>query len=206
MAARLLIVCDSHTREIHLAINKIMPSCRTFTVSVGRDLDKIILKYHVLFHHIKRFRPTHLIIHAGHNDIVRHHIYNLNPLNPRVFTRDMLHFINEIIADHPTIKPYTSSIFPRTYTDHSYLSPTDVVSYNRKCKRHGEHLVTTTRNTNTHVLLNNCLWLHINSSVENSTPFDHDGLHLTKDGQLTVAKEWLSCLFPDLFPVQPTPV
>ena len=204
MAVRLLIIGDSHTREIHHAINKIMPSTRTYTVSVGRDLNQIILKYHILYHHIKRFQPTHLILHAGHNDIVRHHSYNQNPSNPRILTRDLLHFINEVITDHPTIKPYTSSIFPRTHTDHSYLSPTEVVSYNRKIKRHGEHLVTVTRSTNVHVLLNNCLWLHINSSTENTAPFDHDGLHLTRNGQITVAKEWLTCIFPDLFPDQPS--
>jgi lysophospholipase L1-like esterase len=196
MTHRLLLIGDSHTREIGLDFKKNLPSCLVFTVSVPQGLDEIIDRYHINLPHILNFNPTLLILHAGHNDINYHHKHNLHPINPRVLTQQLLHFTSEVVMNHPNIRPIISSIFPRTHTDRSYLTSEQVVSYTKKVKRHGQHLVTVTNNLNVTPLVNNCLWLHVNSSIKDPEPFDSDGLHLSKVGRNTVAAEWVSVIFP----------
>jgi lysophospholipase L1-like esterase len=196
MTTKILLIGDSHTREMATAIIKAKTSCLVYTVTVGQGLNQIIDKYHSKLQYIIQFQPSIVIVHAGHNDISYHHNYNLHPRNPRVVTQEILHFIDEISHNFPNIIPYISSIYPKTHTDHSYLNPADIVSYNKKVKRHGQHLTTITNDSHISCLLNNCLWTHINSSIENPDPYDFDGLHLSKAGQETVAAEWISTIFP----------
>jgi hypothetical protein len=167
MVHRLRLIGDSHTREIGQDIKKNLPSCLLFTITVAQGLDEIIDNYRHNLRHIINFNPTLLIINAGHNDNNYHHKHNHHPINPRVLTQQLIQFTTEVTLNHPNICPLISSIFPRTFTDRSYLTSKQVVSYNKKVKRHGQHLVTMTNDLNITPLLNNCLWLHVNSYIEN---------------------------------------
>jgi hypothetical protein len=198
MALRILILGDSHTREMNAAFKKLLPSCLTYTITVPRGLQEIIHNYHSSLPQINTFDPSTVIIHAGHNDIVYHHRHNLNPCNPRVITDLTLHLVDELSINHPGIQPYISSIFPRTFTTRSYLPQVEITPYNKKVKRHGQHLKTVTRDMPTKCLLNNCLWYRISSSTENPVHFDLDGLHLTNEGKESVVREWISIIYPTI--------
>jgi lysophospholipase L1-like esterase len=196
MAQRILILGDSHTREMNIAFKKFLPSCLTFIITVPSGLNAIISKYRSILHHVTIFNPSVVIIHAGHNDIVFHHHHNPHPRNPRTVTDEILQLVDELCSNHPAIRPFISSIFPRTYTARSYLPEQEITPYNKKIKRHGQHLLSITEDTITTTLLNMCLWHRISSACEDPEPFDEDGLHLTKKGKLTVVHEWLSTIYP----------
>ena len=196
MAYRILLLGDSHTREMSAAFNKLSPSCLVYTITVPAGLNAIITKYRSILHHVINFNPSIVIIHAGHNDIVFHHYHNHHPSNPRVVTADILQFVAELSTNHPSIRPFISSIFPRTYTERSYLPESEILPYNKKIKRHGQYLQSITEDTPTTALLNMCLWYRISSALEDPSPFDEDGLHLTKEGKLSVVQEWLSIILP----------
>ena len=197
MAHCILILGDSHTRDMNTAFKKILPSCLTFIITVPAGLNAIIYKYRSMLHHVVTFNPSIVIIHAGHNDIVFHHHHNPHPRNPRTVTDEILQLVDELCTNHPTIQPFISSIFPRTFTARSYLPEPEIIPYNKKIKRHGQHLLSITEDTAITTLLNMCLWHRISSAIENSEPFDEDGLHLTKEGKLAVVQEWLSIIYPD---------
>jgi hypothetical protein len=94
--------------------------------------------------------------------------------------------------------PCVSSIFPRTSTARSYLPEPAIIPYNKKAKRHGQNLMTITRDTYITCLVNNCLWHRISSSTENPNHYDLDGLHLTPKGKEAVVREWLTIIFPSI--------
>jgi lysophospholipase L1-like esterase len=174
------------------ALKKHQSPCTTYLITVPSGLDSIIQSYRYNLHSIINFDPTLIIIHAGHNDIVYHHYHNTQPTYPRLATQNILQFTQELTTNHPNARLAISSIYPRTYTSRSYLSNKQVSSDNQKAKRYGSNLKTITSTSPITCLLNNCLWLRISKSEEQSTCFDLDGLHLTNDAKDLVAIEWLS--------------
>jgi lysophospholipase L1-like esterase len=176
------------------ALKKYQSPCAIYLITVPSGLDSIVHSYRYNLHSIINFDPTLIIIHAGHNDIVYHHYHNTQPTHPRLATQNILQFTHELTMNHPNARLAISSIYPRTYTSGSYLSNKQVLSYNQKAKRYGSNLKTITSTSPITCLLNNCLWLRISKSQEQSTCFDLDGLHLTSDAKHQIATEWLSVL------------
>jgi lysophospholipase L1-like esterase len=191
---RILLVGDSHTREMDTALKKYQSPCATYLVTVPSGLANIVNSYRHNLHSIINFDPSLIIIHAGHNDIVYHHYHNTQPTHPLLATQNILQFTQELTRNHPNARLAISSIYPRTYTSGSYLSNKLVSSYNQKAKRYGSNLKSITSTSPITCLLNNCLWLRISKSLEQSTCFDPDGLHLTPDAKDQIASEWLSVL------------
>ena len=198
MAARILLIGDSHTRNMSLAFSKYLPSTPVYTLTMPQGIEEIAHKYHTNRTQITNFHPTIVIIHAGHNDIVFHHRHNNHPRNPQIVIDQIFQLMNEVLLDHPGIMPCVSSIFPRTSTLRSYLPESAIIPYNKKVKRHGQNLMTITRNTSITCLVNNCLWHRISSATENANYFDIDGLHLSTKGKEAVVREWLTLIFPDM--------
>jgi hypothetical protein len=181
-------------REMDEAIENLNDDSTTYLISVGSSPQSIINHYRINLQAITQFNPTNVIIHTGHNDIVFHHSLNRHPRNPRLVTHQIIQLVNELLLNHPNIKPAISSIYPRTFTYRSYLSEEEVLSYNQKAKRHGSHLKSITQNTNITCLLNNCLWHRVSKAEENTTRFDNGGLHLTDVAKEVVAREWLTLI------------
>jgi hypothetical protein len=167
------------------------PTISTFTVQLGQGVNAIANKYRDNLLEIYYYDPTIAIIHAGHNNMVFHHWHNQNPQHPRIVANDTLHLASEVLFNFPQCKTFISSVYPRTATDISLLSPEDVSSYNQKIKRHAQYLCTITGNTPIICLKNMCLWNQVSRAIENPDHYDIDGLHLTKAGKKAVIQEWM---------------
>ena len=191
---RLLLVGDSHTKYMQPIFTSCVPknqTITTFPIQLGQGVNAIASKYRDKLQEIYHYDPTVAIIHVGHNSMVFHHYYNRNPQHPRIVGNDTLNLASEVLLNFPHCKTFISTVYPRTATDNSLLSPQDVSSYNQKVKRHAQYLCSITRNTSLIVLKNMCLWTQVSRAIENPDHFDIDGLHLTKAGKKAVIQEWL---------------
>jgi lysophospholipase L1-like esterase len=191
---RLLLVGDSHTKDMQPIFISCVPknhAITTFPIQLGQVVNDIASKYRDNLQEIYHYDPTVAIIHVGHNSMVFHHYYNQNPQHPRIVGNDTLNLASEVLRNFPQCRTFISTVFPRTSTDNSLLSPQDVSSYNQKVKRHAQYLCSITRYTSLTVLKNMCLWTQVSRAIENPDHFDIDGLHLTKAGKKAIIQEWL---------------
>jgi lysophospholipase L1-like esterase len=191
---RILVIGDSHTRDLDTSINFLRPHYLTYRITVGSQTGQIITKYRQELPFILHFNPTVALVHMGHNDIMIHPSLNPFPTHPRTVAAQTIAFGNELTTNHHGISIYNSSIYPRTLTHDSYLDEYDVGSYNKKAKRYGQLLRPLSHQAGYNCLLNNILWRRISKSIEESAHFTRDGLHITKEAKLLVAQEFLSIL------------
>jgi hypothetical protein len=66
-------------RGLGEVLNNLSSSISTLTVLVPRNISLITLEYRSKLQDIFYFQPDVIIIHLGHNDLVRHPVHNLNP-------------------------------------------------------------------------------------------------------------------------------
>jgi hypothetical protein len=95
MAARILLIGDSHTRDMNNAFLKFLPSTPVYTVTMPQGIEEIVHKYCTNRTQLTNFDPTIAIIHAGHNDIVFHHRHNTHPRNPKIVTDQIMQLVND---------------------------------------------------------------------------------------------------------------
>jgi lysophospholipase L1-like esterase len=188
---KLLLVGDSHCRELGPALTKHAPSTTTLTVFLPRNINAITLKYRTKIQTINSFRPDVVVVHLGHNDMVRHPIHNLIPSVSTVVASATIILANEIHLNHPYATIFISVIFPHTFTSTSLLSSPEISSYNKKAKRHGQRIRTFSTTAGYNCLINNVMWSKISNSIEEPSFFLLDGLHLNSTGQTAIVKEWL---------------
>ena len=184
-------------RGLGVLLNNLSPSIHSLTVLVPSSITLITAEYRSKIPTIRNFRPNVIILHLGHNDLVYHPIHNLNPSISTAVASDTITLANEIHQNHPDASIFISAIFPRTSTDSSLLSYTDVISYNRMAKRHGQRIRTFAKIADYHYLINNYMWRKISGGIEESSYFLPDGLHLNPTGQLSVLLEWLETIARD---------
>jgi hypothetical protein len=65
-------------------------------------------------------------------------------------------------------------------------------SYNKLASRFGALTQSTCTKEGIRFMLNGVLWISVRQAKENPDFFLDDGLHLCKDGQEIVAREWIS--------------
>lgn len=188
---RALIIGDSYCRDIDCALLHNMPTIKTYSIVSPRKMNNTIHRNREDLANVTNFGPTVLILHLGHNDIAFHHHLNAIPQHPRVVASKTIEFAQEVANNHPGIKFFISSIYPRTCTPTSYFGSPEIISYNKKVKRYGQHLRTLTTAAGFQILLNNILWRRISKSLEESIHYTHDGLHITFEAKLIITKEWL---------------
>ena len=192
---KIVLIGDSHCRDLDAALSLMFPSFRIFTITVGAQINDIIASYISSIPAITTMNPAYIIIHMGHNNIVYHSKYNPTPdETPKSIAEQTITFANEVSSHHPTSKIYVSTIFPRTHTRTSTISPHDVVMYNKKAKRHGQRIQTLAQRAGLNHFMNNSMWLKISISLEDSSQFRGDGLHLSKEGAKKIIIEWLTIL------------
>ena len=188
---RLLIIGDSHCRELASTFAQLAPEIDIYIVSLGSRMNDIIFKYMQKLPDINLFNPDSVIVHLGHNDIVKHPSKNPIPTLTTVVAHRTIAFCVQIQNNHPNATIHISATFPRTFTHHSTLTQYQVRSYNKKMKRQGQRLRTLASIANFHCLINNIMWRRISAAIEDHTLFSIDGLHLDTGGRTAVVTEWL---------------
>ena len=190
-----LLIGDSHMgRGLGQVLNNLSTSISTFTVLIPRTIDLITLEYRSKLQEIYLFNPDVIVVHLGHNDMVRHPIHNLNPSVSTTVASSTITFADEIHYNFPTATIFISAIFPRTHTDSSMLSSPEIISYNKIAKRHGQRIRTFAKIAGYKYFINNSMWHKISNSIEDPSIFLLDGLHLNPTGQLTILFEWLESI------------
>ena len=192
---RLLVVGDSHCRDMTIALKILAPLDDYYTITKGRQTDEIIPLYRAQMPNVTKFAPTVIVLHVGHNDVAWHPVHNTLPLVSRDVARITLAFADEISTNHPSTQLYISNIFPRTYTPRSSLSLEAVLKHNQMAKRHFNQLRKLAEARGYIIPPNMALWTSISSVQENPICFRADGLHLSSEGMKLVAIDWLNLFY-----------
>jgi hypothetical protein len=108
------------------------------------------------------------------------------------------------VSNHPNTILYLSSILPRTFAKHSNLTEPQVNKYNETAKRHGLRLRSRATDAGYECILTSILWKTISNHKEEPKYYLLDGLHLTPEGTMGIAKEWLSAILPPTCDVVPS--
>jgi hypothetical protein len=188
---RLLLVGDSHMRDMDFFVQAIRPTYSTFTVCIPSSIDDIMTAYRSKFGNITTFDPEYCLLHMGHNELAYHPAHNVSPRQSRDVIRRTMAVAREIQTDFPTARIITSATFPRTTAYYSHLNPKEIRIYNKTAKRHGQRIRAASSPLNYESSMNNPLWKHISKYEEDPKYYRTDGLHLNPVGMLTIAKCWM---------------
>ena len=135
---KLLLLGDSHCRELADIFAELTSSITVYTVFVPLDITSITLQYRSKINIINAYSPDVILIHLGHNDLVYHPVHNISPSNSSTVASSTIALANEVHQNHPYPTIYVSAILPRTFTHKSRLTKAQVSSYNKMAKRHGQ--------------------------------------------------------------------
>jgi lysophospholipase L1-like esterase len=195
---KLVLLGDSHCRELANVFAELTSSITVYTVFVPLDITTITLHYRSKINIINAYNPDVILIHLGHNDLVYHPIHNVSPSNSSTVASNTITLANEVHQNHPNSTIYISAILPRTFTHKSRLTKPQVSSYNKMAKRHGQRIRTYSEIAGFYSFINKPMWSKISAAIEFSTYYHKDGLHLNHDGQTALVGEWIKILLPDL--------
>jgi hypothetical protein len=188
---RLLIIADSHGKEMGPVLSReirhVDPNMTLtmFHVVRGRSISVIRGDYRKKLEEIRRFAPEKVLIHAGHNNMVRHNVYNRSPAFITAVVHMIMELVTEVRASFPSIKVYVSTLLPRTASRD--MATLQAAQYNRLAKRFGQHMLTNQEVHNYTAVLNRPFWLRISLPEPNAELFAPDGLHVTNNGREVLA-------------------
>jgi lysophospholipase L1-like esterase len=192
---RLLLIGDSHTREMNTHIQATHPDIDVMLVTVPRSITDITA--HFMSHARPNaivFFPHWIILHCGHNDVVVHKYYNKNPQFAGNVAIQQVQFAQTLQALFPSASVMCSSIFPRSFTDKTNLSSDDTAGYNKIAKRYGLRLRQLSTPHRIRCSLNMVMWTQVSRAKENKDLISTDGLHLKDAGKVQVGAEWVRVL------------
>jgi hypothetical protein len=195
---KLLLLADSHGKELapiilrQVGLQEPPFAFEQFHVIRGRSIEVIRGEYRRQLAAIRVFDPDHVIIHAGHNNMVKHAVYNRSPLFITAVVHLLLEFVVELRATFPTIKIFISTLMPRKSSRN--MSNLEASQYNRLCKRFGQHLLSNEVSYSYSTILNRPFWLRISLAEPNKALLSPDGLHATDTGREVLVGLWLSAL------------
>jgi lysophospholipase L1-like esterase len=190
---RILVISDSHGKGMVNILRSQGVEARFMSIIKGRPLLGIRKRYRASLQRIRRFAPDKIVMHMGHNDLVRHHMYNPEPKFITCVVRMVIEFAVEILSTFPNSELYISSLQPRVAG--IGLSEEGAKKYNRLAKRFGEHIVTQSKKLRcfTPILVRG-LWGKISLYEAKLGVFRRDGLHLNKIGRDIMAEKWVSTM------------
>ena len=188
---RLLVIGDSFARRCENVIRTRYPEVELKVIAVGDKTAEIVAKYNREFISAQQFRPTHIILHEGHNEMAFHPDKNPLPQISRDVVATSITFAVVLRTQHPNAIIMISATFPRTYTSHSVLSRSGVVDFNTRMKRHGQRVRTMAERNNLVCIINNFSWGKISKCLEKPSYYEWDGYHLNGVGMHAQAKEWM---------------
>jgi hypothetical protein len=189
---RLLIVSDSHGRGLDAIIHRNYKDWTVMTVWVGAQLSYVRSKYHDQMQEIYEFNPTCAVLHVGHNDIMYHPRHNETPQHIKYYFPEVVDFLHLLQGYHPLTRVFYSTIFPRS--EGYEMSAVEKKKYNVLAGRFGVRAKSTCANEGIGFIQNSCLWESLRQCEESSEMISRGGLHLSKEGQIQVVKEWIGIL------------
>jgi hypothetical protein len=195
---RLLLIGDSHCREMGGFISSFNKRFEVMTISKGRQHDEIIYLFRSRTFAATRFNPHAIVIHFGHNDLSFHAKHNAH----RALSRDMASvtgdFAQEVQSFCPGATIHLSAVFTRTQATKSTLSPIEVVAYNRTAKRHGQRIREVADELGYQYIYNMPLWHKISKYEETKNMHNKDGLNLNETGSKAIAKCWVEHILGEM--------
>ena len=132
---RLLLVADSHGREMGSVIRGINKEWTVLTVRVSSQTAAVRERYLQRLSEIRQFEPEAIVLHVGHNDISHHAYYNPDPKHVKDFFPAILEFVGLLQGNHPSARVFYSSVFPRSTGPN--MNDKNRHSYNKLASRFG---------------------------------------------------------------------
>jgi lysophospholipase L1-like esterase len=163
-------------------------------IAIGDKTEEIIALYNSERQSAQDFRPTHIILHEGHNEMAFHPTKNPLPEISRDVVANSISFGLILQLHHPQAEVMISATFPRCHKKYSILSKAGVVDFNTKMKRHGQRIRTMAERNHLGYILNNFSWGKISQCLEKPDYYLEDGFHFNSTGMHAQAKEWLQQL------------
>jgi lysophospholipase L1-like esterase len=191
----LLLVGDSHCRNMSKFIQQLNRSVIVYTVMVPDQLDPIINQYRNELQYIVNFDPDTVLLHAGHNDMAKHSYHNPIPTVSRDAVPNLIDFALDIQANFPRAKMILSSILPRKATHRSSLNSENTDKYNKLAVRYGLRLRKAANTHHFHTSLNMFMWRRVYKYDVNNHFLDDDGLHMNESGKIQLATSWVNSIF-----------
>jgi hypothetical protein len=195
---RIFILGDSHVRDMDCTIVSTFPKIKTFTISVPRKVEAMMLRYTDRLDEILHFNPDHIIVHIGHNELAYDDLMNPVPKDSTQTTDITLRTITILRTNHPSAKIIVSAVFPRSFTHHSHMTYLDLCHYNDTAKRHGKRVRSRMDELGIRVELNMPMWSCITKRQENPSRFLKDGLHLTSAAKAVITEVWIINILNEL--------
>jgi lysophospholipase L1-like esterase len=191
---RVLVISDSHGRKMAEVLERKKTNWNVLTLSLGRKIPAIRRLYQSKLRAIRRFRPDIVVMHLGHNDLVLHHLHNMDPNFITTVLADLYAFAGRVASDLPRSRIYLSSMFPRVEAE--WFDESMVGKYNRMARRFGERLRSQSNQIGSvfHAIINRKLWGRI--ARWETLPGNHkiDGLHLCREGRDVVGDGWIKAI------------
>jgi hypothetical protein len=195
MICNVLVIGDSHCRDLDVSIAKAYPNVKSYIISVGQQTDSIMEAYFHELQQVTSFKPDFIILHTGHNEIAYHRTKNTIPKDSTQTTVITISAATVLQNDHPKAVIIISSIFPRCLTMKSSLRQQDLLHYNRTAERHGRRLHTEASKIHLHVFKNNFMWKSKSDILVKTHLFLRDGLHLTNEAKSYVISRWMGEIY-----------
>jgi lysophospholipase L1-like esterase len=194
---KLLIISDSHGKQMGEVIEEKREGWEVRTLRVGRKLDVVLRLYRNKLRGIRGFRPDAVVMHLGHNDLVKHPIHNLDPDFITMILDKVYRFANEVARNFPASRIIVSSLFPRV--ESARYGEVLVGRYNKMARRFGERLRSRGNQTISSfgVIINRRLWGRIARWEVRPGNHKDDGLHMNAVGRGVVADGWIEALEAD---------
>jgi lysophospholipase L1-like esterase len=192
---RLLLVTDSHGRDLADIVHRSYKGWTVYSVIVGQSTDAIRTAYERQVRAAIQFRPDYIVLHCGHNDVVYHPRYNENQQHIKHFFPEILEFLGLLAANHPLSRVFYSSMLPRG--EGPLMNSSEKLKYNKLACRFGVRAATSCHEAGFEILKNFCMWESVRQSVEDDSLLDDGGLHFNLAGKKKLVHSWLSIISND---------
>jgi lysophospholipase L1-like esterase len=191
---KLLLLGDSHCRDMDRMIPTTTPATQMYVVSVGGNTEAIMNKYMASLGAINVFDPDHIVLHSGNNEIGYHWTKNPFPKDSTQTTKTLLDAACVLRSNHPKARIVLSAAFPRLLSKSSPFTFEDLTHYNRTAQRHSKRLKNEAAKLDFDVLMNNIMWKKKADLLVKTHLFLEDGLHLTDSAKKMIVSDWIQRL------------
>ena len=188
---KLLLISDSHGRQLDEYIKREVPSMTVRTVMVPGKISEIRGQYREELQELVLFNPEVIVLHMGHNDLVAHWSHNTQPLFITAVFHMLMELKDEVHFNFPEATIFVSSTLPRVPDDYSFDGDR-ALRYNRIARRFGQMVCSGSKRIPSyyHNLQNRGLWGRITQLAPNLMRFDAGGLHLSAFGKIALVSGW----------------